>query len=382
VSARGAELRDPATPGDPGAPADPDDPGDPLDPLGFVADELAAQGALIDRGERATTALLPPPLAERLALPELVELTAAQREGAISCGLGSPLLERMIGQVRARIPVASVAWEAEPPRIVSAERLAGRIVVRNGVADLLGAEHAPATYLVGVLAWTAEADDRYEGMTTAIVHAGSGGEPDRASAGAMGRLLGGGDPRVVDHGSARTAEAAAALLGVRASLAIRPRLDEIVAAVARRRDRDRARIEDYFTSLIAEARRPRRQVAPAAIEARVAALTAEQLAKLRDLTARYALRVRLEPVALAAVSTRAARLRLRLRRRKGERELTAYVPPDARAPDALACAACPRTTRAPVLCDDALHLLCEACAPQAAGRPRCPACSARPRPGC
>jgi hypothetical protein len=376
VSARGAEVHDPADP------YDPDDPGDPLDPLGFVADELAARGALVDRGERAATALLPPPLAGRLALPELVELAVAPREdalGAIGCGLGSPLLDRLIGEVRARIPVAGVAWEAEPPRLGSAERLAGRIAVRNGVADLLGAEHAPATYLVGVLAWTAEADDRYEGMTTAIVHAGSGGEPDAASAGAMARLLTGGDPRTIDQGSARAGEAAAALIGARASRAIGPRLGEITAAVARRRDRERGRIEDYFTSLIAEARSPRRQVAPAAIEARVAALAAEQHAKLRDLTARYALRVRLEPVALAAVSTRAARLRLRLRRRKGERELTAYVPPSARVPDALACAACPGTTRAPVLCDDALHLLCEACAPEAAGRPRCPAC--RPRRG-
>ncbi len=354
------------------------DPDDPLDPLGFVADELAARGALVDRDARAATALLPPPLARRLALPELVELADAPREDAIGCGLGSPLLERLLGEVRARIPVAGIAWQAEPPRLGAAERLAGQLVVRNGVADLLGVEHAPATYLAGVFAWTAEADDRYEGMTTAIVHAGSGGEPDAASAAALARLFAGGDAggdrRTLDQGSARAGEGAAALIGARASLAIGPRLDEVAAAVARRRDRERARIEDYFTSLIAEARRPRRQVARSAIEARVAALGAEQLAKLRDLTARYALRVRLEPVALAAISTPVALLRLRLRRRKGERELAAHVPPDARAPDALACAACPGTTRAPVLCDDALHLLCEACAPEAAGRPRCPAC--------
>ena len=37
-------------------------------------------------------------------------------------------------------------------------------------------------------------------------------------------------------------------------------------------------------------------------------------------------------------------------------------------------------TRAPLLCDDALHILCETCAPDPSGRPRCPACRGKPRP--
>lgn len=96
--------------------------------------------------------------------------------------------------------------------------------------------------------------------------------------------------------------------------------------------------------------------------------------QLRDLRARYTLRVRLEPVALVALSLRVVEVRLRLRRRKGERELALHIPPGARAPDALPCVACASTTRSPLLCDDALHILCETCAPDPAGRPRCPAC--------
>jgi hypothetical protein len=71
---------------------------------------------------------------------------------------------------------------------------------------------------------------------------------------------------------------------------------------------------------------------------------------------------------------RVVEIRIRLRRRKGEREIALHVPPHARTPDALACVACSGTTRAPLLCDDALHVLCETCAPDAGGRPRCPAC--------
>jgi hypothetical protein len=348
-----------------------------LDPLGFVTTELAGRGALVDREDDRALAILPGDLAHTLAVPETLVLAADASSDAVGCGLGSPLLDRLVGDVRANVPVAGVTWRAEPPRLALGERLAQRIVVRNGVADILGTAHGAATYLAGVFAWTAEADDRYQGLVLAVAHAGTGDEPDATSVRAMAALISYDESAVEEDRDGRGAIGGAAIVAKRSALAIAPRLDEIGAAVARRRDRERARIDDYFTSLIAEARRPRRQVAADAIEARVAALRAEHAAKLRDVAARYTVRVRLEPVALVAIGARVAQVRLRLRRRKGERELALSVPPGARAPDALACVACPATTRAPLLCDDALHVLCETCAPEASGRPRCPACATR-----
>jgi len=351
--------------------------GGALDPLGFVADELAARGALVERSDDGALAVLPPELARRLELAEACALADTAGPHTIGCGLGSPLLDRLVSEVRATVPVSSVTWLADAPRTAVAERLADRLVVRNGVADLLGVAHASARYLVGLFAWTAEADDRYQGMAMTVVNAATSAEPDPACAAAIAAVIAGDDARVIDERDARGATGGARTLAARCSLAIGPRLDEVGAAVARRRDRERVRIDEYFASLIDEAKRPRRQVARNAIDARVAALRAEHAAKLRDLAGRYALRVRIEPVALAAVAMRVAEIRVRLRRRKGERELALHVPPHARMPDALACVACSGTTRAPLLCDDALHVLCEACAPDTGGRPRCPAC----RPG-
>ena len=348
-----------------------------LDPLGFVADELTARGALVERGDAGALAVLPPQLARGLELPEACALADTAGPEVVGCGLGSSLLDRLVSELRASVAVASVTWLAEAPRLVNAERLADRIVVRNGVADPLGVAHASATYLAGVFVWTAEADDRYQGMTIAVVNAGTAAEPDAATLAAIAAILSGDDDRVTDERDARGATGGARALAARSVQAIGPRLDEVGAAVARRRDRERSRIDEYFGSLISEARRPRRQVTRSAIDARIAALRAEHQAKLHDLGVRYTLRVRVEPVALVAVAMRVAELRLRLRRRKGERELALHVPPQARTPDALACVACAGTTRAPLLCDDALHVLCEACAPDAGGRPRCPAC----RPG-
>ncbi|HEX4423015.1 MAG TPA: zinc finger, RING-type domain-containing protein [Kofleriaceae bacterium] len=348
-----------------------------LDPLGFVANELSARGALVERDDRSALAVLPPPVARSLELSETLALADAPGDHAIGCGLGSPLLDRLVAAARATVPVASVTSLAEAPRAAVAERLAERLVVRNGVADVLGVAHASATYLAGIFTWTAEADDRYQGMTITAANAATGAEPDAAWLSAITALIAEADPGVTEERNARGATGGAAAVSRRAALAIGPRLDEVGAAVARRRDRERARIDEYFASLIAEAKRPRRQVARSAIDARVAALHAEHTAKLRDLTARYSLRVHLEPIALVAIAMRVAEIRIRLRRRKGEREIALHVPPFARTPDALACVGCPGTTRAPLLCDDALHVLCETCAPEAGGRPRCPAC----RPG-
>jgi hypothetical protein len=351
-----------------------------LDPLGFAADELAARGALVDRDGEHALAVLPAALARQLAVPEAITLAAAPGDDRIACGLGAPLLDRLIADAVARVPVASVTWHAEPPKLAAAERIAQRLIVRNGVADVIGSSHASATYLVAVLAWIAEADDRYEGMTSVVAHGTTGAQPDAELVAALGRVISGDDDRATDDRDARGAVGAAAVIARRCADPIGDRLAEVGAAVARRRDRELARIDEYFRTLIAEARRPRRQVARDAIEARVAALHAEHLAKQRDLRARYALRVRIEPVALVAVSLRVAEVRLRLRRRKGERDLALHLPPTARAPDALPCTACASATLTPLLCDDALHILCETCAPDATGRPRCAACRGKPRP--
>jgi hypothetical protein len=228
-----------------------------LDPLGFAADELAARGALLERDGDRALAVLPGPLARQLALPEAITLATTPGDDRIPCGLGAPLLDRLIADVRASVPVASVAWQAEPPKAGAAERMAGRVTVRNGVADVLGAAHASATYLAGVLAWIAEADDRYEGMAFVVAHGATGAEPDPEVTAALGLVISADDARAIGARDAAGATGAAAIVARRSALAIGPRLDEVGAAVARRRDREVSRIDDYFHSLIAEARRPR-----------------------------------------------------------------------------------------------------------------------------
>lgn len=341
-----------------------------LDPLGFAATDLAARGALIDAvSPGVITALVPPAVAAALGVPELAMLTETPTADAIFAGLGSPLLDALVAEVRRGPAVAQVRWLAEPPRAAAAEAAATRLVVRNAVGDVVNVGTSTATYLMPTFAWIAEADDRYQGLAAVIADAATGAAPDLAVEAALEAVD-------VEAGPAvKVADAIGATLIERGRRAAELALAPIVMAVARRRDREAHRQREYFRQLVAEARRPRRQIAPAAIAARVAAIEAEAAAKRDELDARYHLRASISVATLAVITVRVAEVALRVRRRKGERTLALHLPPQARQIDALPCAACAATTRAIVLCDDALHILCEVCAPVATGRPTCAACA-------
>jgi hypothetical protein len=348
-----------------------------LDPLGFTIEALAARGALVEQAPGATLAILPAALAESLALDEEVRLTLdPDGRGAVSCGLGAPLLERLIGEARARVPVAWTRLDVEPPSASRARAAAEHFVVRNGLAEVTTVGFAETSYVLAAFAWVVEADDRYEGMLTVAMEA-SGGVPDAAFMALLDPLT---SPSRLQRSDAAPVPAGAAQrLARRASRAVPDAIDPIRGSVARRQAREHGRIAEYFASMVAESRAPRRAIDPKTIAARVAQLVGERDSKLRDLAERYALRVRLEPAAFVWARARVAEIALRVKRRKGTRELAVRLAPGAKALDQLACEGCAGATAQPVLCDDRLHVLCESCAPSAQGRPACAACTPRKR---
>jgi hypothetical protein len=74
-------------------------------------------------------------------------------------------------------------------------------------------------------------------------NAATGAEPDQGCMSMIESLIAGADPRVAEERDARGAAGGAAVVARHAGLAIGPRLDEVAAAVAGRRDRKRARRE-------------------------------------------------------------------------------------------------------------------------------------------
>jgi hypothetical protein len=64
-----------------------------------------------------------------------------------------------------------------------------------------------------------------------------------------------------------------------------------------------------------------------------------------------------------------------VKRRKSERTITARLAANAPSLDVWSCESCAGPCARPALCDERLHLVCEACAPNAQGRWECPACA-------
>lgn len=148
------------------------------DPLDFTARALAARGALVEGRAGRVEALLPAELAKALALPEEVALAAAPADdGSVACGIGSALLEALTAAARAGVPWAAAAPELDAPKVSQATSLAARMVIRNGLADVLDAASIDAPYLRAVVGWSVEADDRYEGAFDVAVGP-DGGEPE------------------------------------------------------------------------------------------------------------------------------------------------------------------------------------------------------------
>jgi hypothetical protein len=345
------------------------------DPLAFTTQALAGRGALVEEGEAEgeALALLPRELARELGLSEEVRLSAVEGEGTVACGLGTPLLEAVVGAARQQVPVAAARVVREPaPKAGHARSLAERYLVRNGVAEVLEARGGEGTYLVAWLAYVAEADERHEGVVALGVSAADGAVPDEGflagceveAEEALVPWPGVGVVPGVERWLVRYAPGVVerALRGVR-------------EATARRHARDHERMAEYYAAMVAEARAPRRRVDAAAVEAKVKHLEAERDSKLRDLEERFTLRVQARLAAALWVAVPVVHARLRVRRRKGERELALRLPAGAQGFDRLPCEGCAGTTERPALCDERLHVLCDTCVPQTTGRPRCPACA-------
>ena len=353
------------------------------DPVEYTADALLAAGALVDRDADGWIAVLPSDLARELGVGEECRLvsraTEAPRDDLLVCGMGASALERLATRFEDTTAVAAARLDVEPPRPSQARALAERFAVRNAPSDLAELGPSLATYLVSWLAWSAEADDRYDGVVQTSVCLDDLGAPDPG-------LLGLADP-LSDPSRFRPAPVAVdpaalrrglSLATARVERGLEAPLAAVRSLVARRLRRDHERIAEYFEQLARDARATRRKIEPVAIEAKLAHFRAERDAKLRALGERYRLRVALVPIALLQIAVPTLRIRLRVRRRKLEGELWLRLAPGGSAFDQLACAACTAATAHPVVCDDRLHVLCEACVPNPQGRPSCAACR---RPG-
>ncbi len=347
------------------------------DPVAFVGEALAAQGAIVEATAFGLEVLAPPELAAQQGTPEsfvLVARSVADLPHAIVCGLGTPLCDRHVAEARTACPRCDLRL-AGAPRLGHARSLAERLVVRNGKAEVRDASPGRGRYLAIDVAWIAEADDRFEGRFTLAFEPASGSAPDPRLVGAAFELGEPAGPTESASGSGSDGIAdAAAWVHRRTSRPLQHALDPIIAGVQRRHAREHDRIVGYFAALATEAASARRKVDPAALAARMAQYAQERDSKLAGLGERYTLDVTTRLASTAWVDADRASVGVRLFRRKAHRDITMNLPVGAQELDRIACEGCGDELGAVALCDLALHMLCERCAPSSQGRLACPAC--------
>jgi hypothetical protein len=363
----------------------------------FTRALLTHQGALVDRDAAGLSAMIPAPLATTLGVQEYQRLIFephAEVKDGLRVDYDSPLVERL-GQVVDQL--GRVGWMTVPPLplkdIDAGETVARALVVSNGVVRNCRAQSAEALYVCFFVEYALLADERVSGLLELWVNAtmrslprlegllarATQTSPAASPAASAGLVL----SAPAGHGLIPAVRQAWSLAAPAAEGLARQRLSETIESLGRRRDRDLARLRDYYAGIDHEVRRrARRALAKQDTEgARAEASRLEATAhayrsRVADLVDRHRVRVRLSPLGAVACTLTVHQVTARLHRRSASRDVRLAWNPLDRALEAPCCDGCGRGATTVTLCDDQVHLLCTRCtaACETCGKPFCRAC--------
>jgi hypothetical protein len=349
----------------------------------WASDLLIQRGALVEPGGGEVRALLPPDLAAALEAPEWLSLRFGAGPGSDDEGDWLERFGRLLPH-EARAAGARVRHPAPVPPLDAAAVLERELVIQNGVCRALDGYQTMARYFFFGFEYAIESDETSLGVATVCLNASASSlvsHPETLLAAVRDGLED--DPafEIPRPDLERLFPIAlhAALPGVRGRSAA------VEESASRRLARDAARIHSYYQDLLAQIgqRMTRHRGDAPALEkerARAEATRLDREAKLEDLARKYALKIRLEPGDVLAVSLPVREIKARILRKKSERVAAFHWNPSLKRLEAPWCESCTGPAHPLWLCDDRLHFLCKSClAPcPACGRIFCRAC----RPTC
>lgn len=140
-----------------------------------------------------------------------------------------------------------------------------------------------------------------------------------------------------------------------------------VARMESRLERDRRRLREYYSALIAEAERKHERFRHGLIpqeedlEAARRAVDLELRRKLLEMEERYLLQVEITPLCLVQTDLPALAIQCEVRRKRAARNHTLYWNAVTKALEPMCCARCGRSTFSVVFTDSEVDALCPAC---------------------
>lgn len=361
----------------------------------FAANLLGKSGALVDEIEpEGLAVLLPLDLQTRWRGAEMLHLGFGIElpPDAQRVSLESDWLERfgeLMGEGGRSFRIELAAPDLAPP---APERLLeNHLVLPNAVFRYAGLDRAWTRYLILLFRYTAMSDEKREGVIKLGINLHQGSSIEGMIDDLFLHALNAVETSPI-HPVTKDlpADWPPARLDAFVRHTLPPRIEEHLAnflqGMQRRLDRDLERVFDYYDGLRREAVRQlrKRQGDSARERLRIEAAVREYQAKVADLKQKYDLRVTVQLSQAMEILMPVSRLRLVLKRRKKERQISLDWNSLVRRLDPLPCEwGCSREP-ACLICDDALHLVgqtglspCPQC-----GKEYCRACHPRQCPKC
>jgi hypothetical protein len=362
-----------------------------------IADILASRGAMVEKaGEEGLEVIASPELVNLLGVPEYHRLSfACENEGpnALYASYDSDYfrsLERLFADAGRRATVVLETPALRPERI--AEALADHLPLVNAAFRLEGMEQRSLSYFLVYFRFTALSDDRQDGMFSVLVNPLNGSTAFLKDG--LEELSG--RTRPVTAGEEISAAEMRKILDWAHKAGagmVREMLTDFIRSAERRLNRDVKRVYGYYETLKEEIdRRARRKTVRgegtsasaediAAEEREVLrrkreAVEVEREWKIRDLVAKYALGIKLDPLCIIRIQATAPVFMIHIKRRLASRPFWVTYNPLLKRFDSLPCESCFHPSGAYTICDDKLHIVCGGCMASASrsGRPHCPVC--------
>jgi hypothetical protein len=334
-----------------------------------ISDILELSGAAVERNRQSLEALLPPETARALQLPEHAVLCfnqQAQNAGSELVTYQSELVDRMFGLMQNKGLVAVIKVADQHLKQGRATAAESRFTVCNGLLKALGAVERRLIYACVNFKYTAVSDEKREGFVYAVINEHTlSSVPGLVSQLQMTTYSEGEGYVGMETQPFKEVYAAACR---QAHTLLCSELADFQRSLLRRSQRDVARLNEYYKSLIDEIHRKiaKRHVAGAGTEredqeARIRATELERSRKIADVHAKYAIKVEVEPISLLRINLPVMVVTAEVRWRKLAREVFLVWNPLLKEFEALPCESCGGGLYAIQLCEDKLHMLCRAC---------------------
>jgi len=363
----------------------------------FITDLLESRGAIVEKsGADGLDVIASPEISRLLGLPEYHRLSFASEnmgKDALPASYDSEYfrsLERLFADTgrRAAVTIETPAVHADK----IAKTLTEHLPLTNATLRMERREETSLAYYLVFFRFTALSDDRHEGMLSVLVNplTGSTALLENALEELADRMR-----PLAEAGEIPAAEimkifgwACTAVTGM-----VKERLKDFIRSAERRLNRDVRRVYEYYETLKEEVTLSIQKKAAAGqqmqmltestpkegierLQAKLPAIDAEREWKIQDLTAKYALEIRLAPLCALRIQATVPVFWITLKRRLASRLFPVTYNPLLKKLDPLPCESCFHPAGAYTVCDEKLHVICTNCFTTClrCGKPHCPVC--------